>query len=878
MLGIGIIINSNIYIGMKKFTLFLSMICLLSLSVEARKTWDFAGKGFSVATLELLAADTENWTPNLAENNNRFKNAVQMSGELQVAGQVIPETAELYFGKLGAGKLNIDFGYTPARVMLNGKDLTFTIKGLVAGQQIAIETMTANTSSERGIICSTNNATRIGGEEISLEPQINIFVVNEDVTDSVDVTFKTVNGGIHIRSIIVDNGDEEGGNMESLKIAYLYQSTYASYVSLEDDVLYQCTKLAEENALAVDVANFTAEDTDTLDALAANYDLVVVSEAIDGKSAFGAKIAEYVNRVPMLSFKSFFYNSGRWNWGTGKNPSTAKTEGGVPFLTIVAGAEEHPIFADVEIGDDNTVQMFEEYEGLLKNMVQGYEASAGSLIENDNVLATVTGSAGTFNAIHEHGTKNTYMLIPLSSDAILVEGTENLGWETAIPMINNAINYLAATKSKVTPCVKPSASYDYDDMVTTVTLSSVTPEANIYYTLDGTVPTEASTLYTAPFQVSEVCKLSAIAMRQGYDPSGVFEDSVAVMPKSAAPVISVTDAEGGKLVTITAAEGAAIYYNLISATPTTASKVYTEPFVVSRSCTVSAIAAAEGKLESSAVAEYIEIAAYPLRQKEIEWANFQNSPGVWVWANSETTTTDNGDIFKAYDYVAVTDTTPEGPTYSEVDFNNGWKVGTYGQRINLQKTGTNETIGADYGPLSPDDAGASGYAMSFLVTKKANDPCTAFLQTTKTYEGPFDINIWACGQTGSTSYIEALEVSVSADGMEWAVIDTFKYESTKNMRRFIAHYDDKAAVYVKIAHVGDPAKSNKYKAMIFDVKLMAEGVAEGIENVATASGELVSEIYYNLSGMMIKEPAKGVVIVKKVYADGTMKIEKQLMK
>ena len=863
---------------MKKFTLFLSMICLLSLSAEARKTWDFAGKGFSAATLELLAADTENWTPNLAENNNRFKNAVQMSGELQVAGQVIPETAELYFGKLGAGKLNIDFGYTPARIMLNGKDLTFTIKGLVAGQQIAIETMTANTSSERGIICSTNNATRIGGEEISLEPQINIFVVNEDVTDSVDVTFKTVNGGIHIRSIIVDNGDEEGGNMESLKIAYLYQSTYSSYVSLEDDVLYQCTKLAEENALAVDVANFTAEDTDTLDALAANYDLVVVSEAIDGKSAFGAKIAEYVNRVPMLSFKSFFYNSGRWNWGTGKNPSTAKTEGGVPFLTIVAGAEEHPIFADVEIGDDNTVQMFEEYEGLLSNMVQGYEASAGSLIENDNVLATVTGSAGTFNAIHEHGTKNTYMLIPLSSDAILVEGAENLGWETAIPMINNAISYLAATKSKVTPCVKPSASYDYDDMVTTVTLSSVTPEANIYYTLDGTVPTEASTLYTAPFQVSEVCKLSAIAMRQGYDPSGVFEDSVAVMPKSAAPVISVADAEGGKLVTITAAEGAVIYYNLISATPTTASKVYTEPFVVSRSCTVSAIAAAEGKLESSAVAEYIEIAAYPLRQKEIEWANFQNSPDVWVWANSETTTTDNGDIFKAYDYVAVTDTTPEGPTYSEVDFNNGWKVGTYGQRINLQKTGTNETIGADYGPLSPDDAGASGYAMSFLVTKKANDPCTAFLQTTKTYEGPFDINIWACGQTGSTSYIEALEVSVSADGMEWAVIDTFKYESTKKMRRFIAHYDDKAAAYVKIAHVGDPAKSNKYKAMIFDVKLMAEGVAEGLENVATASGELVSESYYNLSGMMIKEPAKGVVIVKKVYADGTMKIEKQLMK
>ena len=896
---------------MKK--LLLSALLVASAMGVSAQRWDFTNwSAATVANLKAVNPSNTEWSDieksdataptDISKENCFWEVKAQGNadgGTLMANGEVIKETEGLLFIHTHDRSLAIAVNYPetslgayhgPSYLWLGSKEKNYiVIPNVAPGTEITIGLESHKPAEGRGVdlfIGRGNSGTKL----LNIDGVANAYpttyeeqtwVVPTDATDTpnedgtYDITIRNSNG-CHL--YFIQAGDDNGNEPESLKIAYLYQSTYSSYVSLEDDVLYQCTKLAEENALAVDVANFTAEDTDTLDALAANYDLVVVSEAIDGKSAFGAKIAEYVNRVPMLSFKSFFYNSGRWNWGTGKNPSTAKTEGGVPFLTIVAGAEEHPIFADVEIGDDNTVQMFEEYEGLLSNMVQGYEASAGSLIENDNVLATVTGSAGTFNAIHEHGTKNTYMLIPLSSDAILVEGTENLGWETAIPMINNAINYLAATKSKVTPCVKPAAEYAYDDMVTTVTLTSATPESQIYYTLDGSVPTEASTLYAAPFQVTAPCKLSAIAFRQGYDPSSVLEDSVAVMPKSAAPVISVADAEGGKLVTITAAEGAVIYYNLISATPTTASKVYTEPFVVSRSCTVSAIAAAEGKLESSAVAEYIEIAAYPLRQKEIVWANFQDAPDVWVWANTDSTTTNNGDIFKAYDYVAVTDTTPEGPTYSEVDFNNGWKVGTYGQRINLQKTGTSVEVGADYGPLSPDDAGASGYAMSFLVTKKANDPCTAFLQTTKTYEGPFDINIWACGQTGSTSYIEALEVSVSADGMEWAVIDTFKYESTKKMRRFIAHYDDKAAVYVKIAHVGDPAKSNKYKAMIFDVKLMAEGVAEGIENVATASGELVSESYYNLSGMMIKEPAKGVVIVKKVYADGTMKIEKQLIK
>lgn len=72
----------------------------------------------------------------------------------------------------------------------------------------------------------------------------------------------------------------------------------------------------------------------------------------------------------------------------------------------------------------------------------------------------------------------------------------------------------------------------------TLTLSTETEDATIYYTLDGTVPSSASTRYTAPLSISSITTLRAIATKAGHLDSSVatrtwlFMDEVLSQPTS----------------------------------------------------------------------------------------------------------------------------------------------------------------------------------------------------------------------------------------------------------------------------------------------------------------------------------------------------------
>lgn len=133
----------------------------------------------------------------------------------------------------------------------------------------------------------------------------------------------------------------------------------------------------------------------------------------------------------------------------------------------------------------------------------------------------------------------------------------------------------------------------------TVTISA--PKGSIYYTTDGTDPTEASFLYTEPVTVKKSMVIRAVAIYPGWTTSSVAEyntDSV----KVATPVSNY--AAGSRLtagteVTLTCGtEGATILYTTNGYVPTD-EDVYTGPIEITEDTMIYAMAVKEGMLDSA---------------------------------------------------------------------------------------------------------------------------------------------------------------------------------------------------------------------------------------------------------------------------------------
>ncbi len=145
----------------------------------------------------------------------------------------------------------------------------------------------------------------------------------------------------------------------------------------------------------------------------------------------------------------------------------------------------------------------------------------------------------------------------------------------------------------------------------TVELSTTTSAAQLYYTTNGDTPSQQSTLYTGPFQLTVSATVKVRGYKIGLVASSVTEASfvIAATEKVATPTItpsSGTSIEPVVVTLATATAGAEIYYTLDDATPTPESTRYTGPFTVSTTATVRAKAFKAGLAESDmAAAKFI---------------------------------------------------------------------------------------------------------------------------------------------------------------------------------------------------------------------------------------------------------------------------------
>ena len=149
-----------------------------------------------------------------------------------------------------------------------------------------------------------------------------------------------------------------------------------------------------------------------------------------------------------------------------------------------------------------------------------------------------------------------------------------------------------------------------------VTLTSGTAGAAIYYTLNGAQPTVNSTPYTEAITVYNTTKLRAIAVSSAFADSTILEYTIKV-PQLTIPTAAISRGlssgnliSSGSQIKLTSITSATIYYTTDGSVPTASSNIYSTPITLTADTTIKAIAEAPGMRRS-------EIASFTYRIGEV---------------------------------------------------------------------------------------------------------------------------------------------------------------------------------------------------------------------------------------------------------------------
>jgi len=203
-----------------------------------------------------------------------------------------------------------------------------------------------------------------------------------------------------------------------------------------------------------------------------------------------------------------------------------------------------------------------------------------------------------------------------STSSSVYSGPISVSSNSTVQAIATASSYSQSALASVsysfpaaTPAIAPAGGTYVSNQ--TVSLSTSTPGAAIYYTTNGSTPNTSSTLYSAPFTVSSNETVEAMAAAANFNNSPVASATYTITPPAAMPVFSVTAGQYTTVQSVAisdATPGAAIYYTTNGSTPTTASSLYTGAISVGATQTIQAVAlAAGGSLSPVASAAYVVI-------------------------------------------------------------------------------------------------------------------------------------------------------------------------------------------------------------------------------------------------------------------------------
>lgn len=891
--------------------LALSAVFATEADAQWRKTWDFT-KGLSAETQQNLIADEANWSITYQDDGVSVKEAkdlTKMSGELMANGKPIEELRGLTFGSAGLSKNN-NYIVASSKFRMTRNNMELNLPKLASGQKITIRARSANsTADNRGFYAGNDNIEYIEGpvDGICLGGSIAdpsrdedgnytlVWQVKDGFADSVDVQIKLKTGGLDIALIQIDGGDNEVTHTD---VAYIYDSGYPDYSFGEEgyyepnyDILVNTlpSRIEDLNLVAIDVADGGAAiSADSLQ----HYSTVVVSSAIRNDNAFVNTLKSAIGFVPMLNLSPDLYET----WGYGKAVTTETN-----MLTVADNWKS--IFSPYNQSDEPYIDENGQLIFWEDGTVTGVELTPGTYFANDDTLAM----AGNSVAVHIHNpNRNAYMMIPYTFPF----GGPGASFMDITP---NAVVALCNTKANVVAAAKPTAIQEYHHNYTTVTLQCLTANAKMYYTTDGSTPTTESTPYTEPFNITQDGQtVKAVAIADGFLLSDVSETAIEIHQLADQPTISVTEESGKSTITITPAyEGDVVYYNFTGSDEKAKSAEYTEPITVTKHTTVTAFTdGVEGSyLQSETVQKFVAVQDEKVRMDIVshmdanatDYNIFTSNKYYTRGYNFYTDEIIDEEVYEdyfgpgqdsiVYIYAPANQLTCINP-------GKGWEIKSYGQPMLYQSIDAGHDV-LDfnaYNPQTPWDDSEQEITKGCITLASVNysdgngfkDPASACIQSTEAFQGPFDVVTYLSGKNCN------VEVYVTNDTIsgEWTKIgdllsndisgvdDDNDDGSSRIWKKTILPYDGTEKMFVKVASADGP------NANIFDIFIKNEGEASkdyitGIKDVtegSEAAGEVVKTLIYSINGTQLNEPAKGINIIKEVYANGQVKTRKAIVK
>ena len=214
-----------------------------------------------------------------------------------------------------------------------------------------------------------------------------------------------------------------------------------------------------------------------------------------------------------------------------------------------------------------------------------------------------------------------------------------------------------------------------------VTINCTTSGVNIYYTTNGSDPTESDEIYSSPVQISTTTTLKARAFKSGWTQSEVVSGTYTITGTVATPIFEPASGTYSTAQDVTIScttSDAIIYYTLDNSEPTESSSVYSNPIHITNTTTLKARAFKSGWTPSSIVTGNYTITG------TIATPTFSPSPGTYTTAQDVTincttigatiyyTTngsdpTENSSVYSSPIHIATTTTTLKARA-----FKSGW--------------------------------------------------------------------------------------------------------------------------------------------------------------------------------------------------------------